>query len=292
MGANTTNTSTNSGTGTFSPWAQNIQNNMANTLANPNQPITNFFDVFNGTTTTTKPTTGTSTGTYGGTTTPNPATANLGSKLDPKFYDPAIAAQLPANLPGGGGGVVNSYGIAPWGNAQYGMAAGANPYVDWSGGNNYFNTPAGMYNPYLGQSSVMGVPGAVNNPYGGFNSSINSYASGVDNYLNNIRAPQYSTPEPTTDTSPGSPFAGQQVVHGNTPGWQSAGGDYVGTPQESYQATPGTQVDQGIANPMQQANTLGRRALMRQQMMHRWQDSPYFQRNRMTPYSRPNFWGR
>jgi hypothetical protein len=201
-------------------------------------------------------------------------TANLGSTLNPKYYDPAIAAALPANLPGGGGGVVDSYGMAPWANAQYGMPAGANPSVNWGGGNNYFNTPAGMYNPYLGQSGVMPAFDPVNNPYGGFNSNINSYATGVDNYLNQMRQP---TPQaPVQDTSPGSPFAGQQVVHGNTAGWQSAGGDYVGIPQQSYQAAPGTQTDVGAP---QQANRLGRREWFRQRFMNRWQDQPYFQRN-------------
>jgi hypothetical protein len=75
-------------------------------------------------------------------------------------------------------------------------------------------------------------------------------------------------------------------VHGNTPGWQSAGGDYVGTPQQSYQAAPGTQVDPGV-----QANTLGRRELMREQLMRRWQDSPFFQ-HRGYGMNRPDIWRR
>ena len=208
-------------------------------------------------------------------------TANLGANLSSQFYDPAVAARLPANMPGGGGGVVSGYGNAPWVNqwqrnlSGQMMQAGADPSVNWSGGNNYFNTPAGMYNPYLGQSGVMPAFGPVNNPYGGFDPSITGYSGQVDSYLNQLRPqPNYSQNPPTTDTSSGSPFAGQQVVHGNTEGWQSAGGDYSAGPQESYQAAPGTQVDAGTptpqVNPGTQANILGRNELMKQHLGRRW----------------------
>jgi len=184
-------------------------------------------------------------------------------------------------MPGGGGAVVGNYGQAPWTNGytppgkSYTYAPGADPYANWSGGNSYFNTPAGMYNPYLGQSGVMPAFGPVNNPYGGFDPSITGYSGQVDSYLNQLRPqPNYSQNPPTADTSPGSPFAGQQVVHGNTAGWQSAGGDYSAGPQESYQAAPGTQVDAGAptpqVNPGTQANILGRNELMKQHLGRRW----------------------
>jgi hypothetical protein len=114
MGSDTSNNTNTSPTNNsnFSPWAQN---NLSSTFGQNNEwsgiDLSSFPSLQGWvnnrygsptTSTPTSPTVGGNTNTY------PTATANLGANLDPRYYDPKIAAQLPANLPGGGGGLVTS----------------------------------------------------------------------------------------------------------------------------------------------------------------------------------------
>ena len=211
-------------------------------------------------------TTGTNT-TSNQTSTPS-YTPQLGANLNSQYYGNWMS-QLPASMPGGGGAILDNYGAAPWvqnWNTGSQILNGAMPGgSNWGTTSNYMGQPAGLYNPYLGTSSIppigtgpfsygTGMTGFTN-PYYNPNPTTAPNVSYKDQY-DAARAQQYRDAQsnlyqpatPWQDTSPNALTTGGPI-HGNTEGWIRSDQDVTGQAMNPYQIGPGTQTDTGTPQP-------------------------------------------
>lgn len=200
------------------------------------------------------------------TTTTTTPPVQLGSNLNTQYYG-NYASQLPADMPGGGGGVISNYGAAPWvtnWNTGSTTLNGAQP-----GGTNAWNQGgSGYYSPYGMISQPIGTGPFSYGQGSPYQQYVNPYAaanegSGVDlnDAYNNARWEQYHNmtsagykpAPPTVDTSPNSPFANAVQIQGqNTADWQRSDVDAASiTPATPFQVAPGASVT-GTAPPVPQ----------------------------------------